>query len=94
MIVVFHNEAWSTLQRTLWSIYNTSPKELLKEIILVDDSSNRAYLLTKLPEFIRTFPVRIVSAKTIQRTGLIQAKLLGAKFAKVSVSNLKNSNKY
>lgn len=39
VIIVFHNEGWTTLLRTVYSVLHTSPAIFLKEIILVDDAS-------------------------------------------------------
>lgn len=44
VILVFFNEGFTTLMRTVHSVINTSPKELLKEIILVDDYSTKGCL--------------------------------------------------
>lgn len=57
IVIVFHNEAWSTLLRTIWSVINRSPRPLLQEIILVDDASERDYLGEKLENYVRTLPV-------------------------------------
>ncbi|XP_021334717.1 polypeptide N-acetylgalactosaminyltransferase 3 [Danio rerio] len=80
VIIVFHNEAWSTLLRTVYSVLHTSPALFLKEIILVDDASVDEHLKDKLDEFLKQLHiVRVV--RQHERKGLITARLLGASVA-------------
>ena len=44
VVIVFHNEAWTTLLRTVQSIINRSPRELVEEIILVSEGLKRCKL--------------------------------------------------
>lgn len=41
VIIVFHNEGWSSLLRTVHSILNRTPPQFLEEILLVDDFSSK-----------------------------------------------------
>ncbi|XP_050098590.1 putative polypeptide N-acetylgalactosaminyltransferase 9 [Anopheles aquasalis] len=80
IVIVFYNEAWSVLVRTVHSILDRTPSALIEEIILVDDYSNLAHLRTQLEEYFAGYPlVRILRAP--QRLGLIRARLLGAQNA-------------
>lgn len=81
IIIIFHNEAWSVLLRTIWSIINRSPRNLLREIILVDDASTREFLKKDLDKYIEHLPIptKLVRLKT--REGLVAARLLGAEIA-------------
>jgi polypeptide N-acetylgalactosaminyltransferase len=104
VVIVFHNEAWTTLLRTVWSVINRSPRALLEEIILVDDKSERGKIIyfpfkfffnyfsqilehlgSQLEEYCRTLPVPVHVFRMPKRSGLIRARLLGAKHVKGQV---------
>ncbi|XP_063778232.1 polypeptide N-acetylgalactosaminyltransferase 15 [Pseudophryne corroboree] len=77
VIISFHNEAWSTLLRTVHSVLDNSPKKILKEIILVDDLSHQGHLKSALSEYVS----RIAGVKLIRsnkRLGVIGGRMLGA----------------
>ncbi|GIY21217.1 polypeptide N-acetylgalactosaminyltransferase 5 [Caerostris extrusa] len=78
IVIVFHNEAWSTLLRTVYSVINTSPAPLISEIILVDDASEREYLGKKLEDYVSKLSVTTKVMRTGKRSGLIRARLIGA----------------
>lgn len=80
VIIAFYNEAWSTLLRTVHSVLETSPAVLLKEIILVDDLSDRVYLKAQLETYISNLD-RVRLIRTNKREGLVRARLIGATFA-------------
>lgn len=99
VIIIFTNEIFSALVRTIWSVINRTPKKLLKEIILVDDFSDKDYLKETLRDYIdiylNTIPrdpnlsddnddlVKLIHLP--ERLGLIKARLEGARRAKGDV---------
>lgn len=84
VIIIFHNEGWSPLFRTVWSVIDRSPPELLKEIILVDDYSTFSHLKRPIDDYIEFLPVKVLLIRTSRREGLIRARLIGAQHATVS----------
>ncbi|WAQ93812.1 GALT9-like protein [Mya arenaria] len=83
VIVIFHNEAWTPLLRTAHSVVNRSPPEYLHEVILLDDFSDRVGLGQELTDYVaKTWPDGVVSVvRTKERSGLIRARLAGARAA-------------
>ncbi|XP_052829502.1 polypeptide N-acetylgalactosaminyltransferase 10 [Octopus bimaculoides] len=81
VVIPFHNEHWSTLLRTVYSVLNRSPKHLIHEVILVDDFSNKEHCKEPLDKYVKEkfTNVKVIHAK--QREGLIRTRLLGAKAA-------------
>ncbi|KAA0703319.1 Polypeptide N-acetylgalactosaminyltransferase 1 [Triplophysa tibetana] len=78
VVIVFHNEAWTTLLRTVHSVIDRSPRQLLEEIVLVDDASERNFLKRQLEQYVRRLEVPVRVIRMEQRSGLIRARLKGA----------------
>lgn len=91
IIIIFHNEAINTLLRTIWSVIDRSPKELIKEIILVDDDSTDEDLTNEIYSNFTHVPIDIRIIQNDKREGLIRSRLIGAKEAKVSEKNKLNN---
>ncbi|XP_023710345.1 polypeptide N-acetylgalactosaminyltransferase 2 isoform X2 [Cryptotermes secundus] len=73
VIVAFHNEARSALLRTVISVLNRTPSDLVEEVILLDDCSDNeedGALLSSLPK------VRVIRNQA--REGLVRSRILGA----------------
>ncbi|PAV83850.1 hypothetical protein WR25_19589 [Diploscapter pachys] len=81
VVIVFTNEFFSSVMRTVHSIVNRSPPHLLHEVILVDDVSDREELGDKLSEHIKRFGSLVKLIRSKERLGLIRAKLMGARAA-------------
>ncbi|XP_025959652.2 polypeptide N-acetylgalactosaminyltransferase 15 isoform X1 [Dromaius novaehollandiae] len=77
VIICFHDEAWSTLLRTVHSIMDTAPKAFLKDIILVDDLSQQGPLKSALSEYISKLD-RVKLIRSNKRLGVIRGRMLGA----------------
>ncbi|XP_025210561.1 polypeptide N-acetylgalactosaminyltransferase 14 isoform X1 [Theropithecus gelada] len=76
IIITFHNEARSTLLRTIRSVLNRTPMHLIREIILVDDFSNDpddCKQLIKLP--------KVKCLRNNERQGLVRSRIRGADIA-------------
>lgn len=82
VIIIFYNEPWSVLLRTVHSVLGGSPSHLLKEIILVDDHSEEEELQEQLDYYLSTrLPGKVRLLRLPRRQGLIRARLHGARNA-------------
>ncbi|XP_053993883.1 N-acetylgalactosaminyltransferase 6-like [Hylaeus volcanicus] len=83
VIIIFHNELLSVLLRSIHSVLNYSPPSLLKEIILVEDKSNKTshpWLFDTLDTYVQDLPkTRLYHLN--KRHGLMGARIYGAKKA-------------
>lgn len=83
VIIPFYDEHLSTLLRSIHSVVNRSPPELLKEIVLVNDASTKTSLYEELQKSLESqswsHKLKIFSMK--KRSGLIWSRLAGARYA-------------
>ncbi|XP_078485799.1 polypeptide N-acetylgalactosaminyltransferase 4 isoform X2 [Ciona intestinalis] len=91
VIIIFHNEAWCALLRTVHSVLENSPKILLKEIILVDDASTLSNLGKELTDYVAKLQI-VKIIRLPSRAGLIRARLAGAQEAQGSVLTFLDSH--
>ncbi|CAG9801447.1 unnamed protein product [Chironomus riparius] len=85
VIIVFHNEGFSVLMRTVHSVLNRSPPQFLKEILLVDDYSDKTDLKEKLDKYVERFDGRVRVIRNEEREGLIRTRSRGAQEATAEV---------
>eukprot|EP00911_Craspedida_sp_UC1_P002629 UC1_evm11s1936 len=87
IIITFHNEAQCALYRTVRSVLDRSPPELIDEIILVDDASDEP---TQGHIVLGMEKVRIL--RNEQRSGLIRSRVRGANAAQSPVLTFLDSH--
>uniref|UniRef100_A0A2M3Z5M7 Polypeptide N-acetylgalactosaminyltransferase n=1 Tax=Anopheles braziliensis TaxID=58242 RepID=A0A2M3Z5M7_9DIPT len=85
VVVPFYNEHWSTLLRTASSVLLRSPPELITEVILVDDCSTKDFLKDQLDQYVAENMPKVKIVRLPERSGLITARLAGAKVATADV---------
>ncbi|XP_056007067.1 polypeptide N-acetylgalactosaminyltransferase 11-like [Ostrea edulis] len=81
VIICFFNELPSALLRLVHSVLDRSPKQLLKEIILVDDSSTHDDLSCQIETYVNQHLQNVKFVRTPERQGLIRARVFGSHHA-------------
>lgn len=82
VIIIFHNEVKSVLLRTVHSVINRTPPELLEEVILVNDNSSNVDLYEPLQKYVKdNFSPKVKIKNLKKRSGLIVARMEGAREA-------------
>ncbi|XP_043344462.1 polypeptide N-acetylgalactosaminyltransferase 9 [Cervus canadensis] len=86
VVFIFVNEALSVILRSVHSVVNHTPSQLLKEVILVDDNSDNVELKLNLDQYVsKRYPGLVKIVRNSRREGLIRARLQGWKVATAPV---------
>eukprot|EP01055_Gregarina_sp_Pseudo9_P005701 Gregarina_sp_Pseudo_9__5700@NODE_817_length_2169_cov_13_920188_g767_i0_p1_GENE_NODE_817_length_2169_cov_13_920188_g767_i0NODE_817_length_2169_cov_13_920188_g767_i0_p1_ORF_typecomplete_len699_score140_85Glycos_transf_2/PF00535_26/4_4e21Glyco_tranf_2_3/PF13641_6/2_3e18Glyco_transf_7C/PF02709_14/3_9e16Glyco_tranf_2_2/PF10111_9/2_2e03Glyco_tranf_2_2/PF10111_9/1e08Glyco_transf_21/PF13506_6/6e05Ricin_B_lectin/PF00652_22/7_5Ricin_B_lectin/PF00652_22/0_28CHGN/PF05679_16/0_077_NODE_817_length_2169_cov_13 len=88
VIIIFCNEPFETLMRSVHSVLNTAPPKHLAEIVLVDDGSDAAHILPRedggsgeLEDYLKLLPPKIRLIRMGRRAGIVGARLQGIREA-------------
>nr|CAD7405975.1 unnamed protein product [Timema cristinae] len=82
IVVCFYNEHFNTLMRTVHSVVDRTPPNLLHEVILIDDFSDIDGLHEEIKTYIAAnFMEKVILLRSQRREGLIRARMSGAKAA-------------
>ncbi|CAG5128035.1 unnamed protein product, partial [Candidula unifasciata] len=77
IVIIFTEEMWSALFRAVFSILDAGPEELITEIVLVDDASQKDTLGLPLDNYIRIFGGKVKLVRLPERKGLMVARNTG-----------------
>eukprot|EP00040_Diaphanoeca_grandis_P039942 m.260673 g.260673 ORF g.260673 m.260673 type:complete len:553 (-) comp40432_c0_seq1:21-1679(-) len=81
VIFCFCNEPTKSLYHSMHSVIERSPRYLLHEIILVDDGSDAEHIGKPLEDYVKTLPIPVTIVRMGGRTGLMRARVAGARAA-------------
>jgi len=84
VVFVFFNEPLSPFLRSISSVLNRSPPHLIKEIILIDDGSDREYTQEPLERQLQLMP-KVTLKRMPERQGLMGTRVEGAKLATAEI---------
>ncbi|XP_022605726.1 probable polypeptide N-acetylgalactosaminyltransferase 8 [Seriola dumerili] len=90
VVLIYLNEALSIIKRALRSIIDRTPKNLLKEIIMVDDNSSNENLKGDLDAYVKSLEqenptLRITRVRHTEQRGLAYARASGWRAATADV---------